>query len=42
VNPQQRIAIQNPCLLSMETMRPIHRCRSGSWTEVLTVNSGYE
>ena len=38
----QRVAIERPCRLAVETMHPRYRERNGITTVVLTVNSGYE
>jgi len=42
VNSQQRLALNAPCLLSIETLHPQYRRKAGVWSEVLTVNTGYE
>jgi len=39
---QQQIARVHPCLLSLETMNPMFAKRVGAWSEILTVNTGYE
>lgn len=42
VLPEHRIARDNHCRLAAETMHPRFRKQTGSWSQVLTVNSGYE
>lgn len=39
---QQRIAIEHPTRLAVETMHPRFRERNGITAVILTVNSGYE
>ena len=38
----QRIALTHPCYLAGETVHPRFAARSGAWSLVLTVNTGYE
>jgi hypothetical protein len=42
VNPAQRIAIENPCLLGEETAHPRFGYLVPSGSVVLSVNAGYE
>ena len=42
MTPEQLVALAAPCLLSVETMHPRYGRKVGAWTEVLTVNTGYE
>lgn len=42
MTPAQRIAITHPCYLAVETAHPRYGQRTGTWSLVLTVNSGYE
>ena len=42
MNTAQRLAITNPCRLAVETMHPRFATRTGRWSLVLTVNTGYE
>lgn len=42
MNPQQKIAYAQPCLLAIETMNPLYSSRRGAWSEVLTINTGHE
>ncbi len=42
MNRRQRIALQSPCLLSIETMRPEFAHIDRGHSTVLTVNRGYE
>lgn len=42
MTPAQYLAIRSPCLLAVETMLPKYASRRGSWSMVLTVNTGYE
>lgn len=42
MTPAQRIAIEHACLLSIETAHPRFGSRTGAWSQVLTVNTGYE
>lgn len=42
MTPEQKIALAMPCLLSIETTNPVYGRRIGAWSEVLTVNTGYE
>jgi len=42
MTPEQRIAITHPCHLAAETMHSRYRIRTGAWSTVLTVNTGYE
>lgn len=38
----QRVALAHPCYLAGETISPLFRHRSGAWSLVLTINTGYE
>lgn len=38
----QRIALAHPCYLGGETVNPRFGHRSGAWSLVLTINTGYE
>lgn len=38
----QTTALESPCYLACETMKPVFRRRAGPTTVVLTVNTGYE
>ena len=40
--PQQRKAINSPCYLGCEVVNPAFRKGCKSWSEILTVNVGYE
>lgn len=44
MTPEQRVAIENHCRLSIETMRPefSYAWPAAGCTVVLSVNSGYE
>jgi hypothetical protein len=42
MRPEHRIARDHHCRLAGETMHPRFAVRNGSWSRVLTVNSGYE
>jgi hypothetical protein len=42
MNARQRLALTHPCLLACETAHPRYGRSHGSWTSVLTVNTGYE
>lgn len=46
MTPEQAIALDRPCRLAGETLRPEFRSLVGGrlarWSLVLTVNSGYE
>ena len=42
MTPAQQIALAHPCHLAAQTLRPMFRTRSGAWSLVLTVNTGYE
>lgn len=42
MNGAQRLAYAAPCLLALETMNPRYGQRSGAWSTVLTINTGYE
>lgn len=42
MTPAQRTALTNACYLGGETVHPRFRQQIGSWSVVLTVNSGYE
>ncbi|HEY2848379.1 MAG TPA: hypothetical protein VGI97_00750 [Gemmatimonadaceae bacterium] len=42
MNPAQRIAIENPCLLGEETAHPRFGYLVPSGSVVLSVNAGYE
>ena len=42
MNTAQRIALAHPCHLAAETVHPRYGLRVGSWSLVLTVNTGYE
>jgi hypothetical protein len=39
---EQRVALTHPCLLSFEVLNPVFARKIGAWSEVLTVNTGYE
>jgi hypothetical protein len=38
----QRIALAHPCYLAGECVHPRFGNRSGAWSLVLTINTGYE
>jgi len=38
----QRIAFAHPCYLAGETVNPRFGHRTGAWSLVLTINTGYE
>jgi hypothetical protein len=38
----QRIALLHPCYLAGETVHPRFGHRSGAWSLILTINTGYE
>lgn len=42
MTPAQSTALAHPCLLAGETYHPRFRSRSGAWSLVLTINTGYE
>lgn len=42
MTPEQRMALAATCRLSVECMHPRYGRKVGAWTEVLTVNTGYE
>lgn len=42
MSPAQRIALMHPCHLAAETMHPRFRSQAGTWSLVLTINTGYE
>lgn len=44
MNRPQRIALDHHCRLATETMHPrfVRLIRSGTYSVILTVNSGYE
>jgi hypothetical protein len=42
MTPAQQLAISQPCYLGGETVHPRYRSGNGRWSQVLTVNSGYE
>jgi hypothetical protein len=42
MTPAQQIALRHPCYLGGETIHPRYGSRSGAWSLVLTVNTGYE
>jgi len=42
MKPEHRIALEHHCRLGAETMHPRFAKRIGSWSAILTVNSGYE
>jgi hypothetical protein len=42
MTPQQSIALAHPCLLGGQTIHPMFSSRSGAWSLVLTINTGYE
>lgn len=42
MNTAQRIALTHPCYLGAETVHRRYAHRSGAWSLVLTVNTGYE
>jgi hypothetical protein len=42
MTPAQSIALAHPCLLAGETVHPRFGSRHGAWSQVLTINTGYE
>jgi hypothetical protein len=38
----QEVALAHPCYLAGETVHPRFRQMTGAWSQVLTVNAGYE
>jgi|GEM_PF-5585599 len=42
MTPAQSIALAHPCLLAGQTINPLYGSRSGAWSQVLTINTGYE
>ena len=42
MTPAQTIALAHPCYLAGETVNPRFGQRSGAWSLVLTINTGYE
>jgi hypothetical protein len=42
MTPAQTIALATPCYLGGETIAARYRSGNGRWSQVLTVNSGYE
>lgn len=42
MTPAQTVALAHPCYLAVETAHPRFRQRVGSWSLVLTVNTGHE
>ena len=42
MNTAQQIALKHPCYLAAETLHPRFRNRSGAWSLILTINTGYE
>lgn len=42
MTPQQTIAFTHPCHLAAQTVHPMYGTRSGAWSLVLTINTGYE
>jgi hypothetical protein len=42
MTPEQRIALAAPSLLSFEALHERYHRKVGVWSEVLTINTGYE
>lgn len=42
MNGRQRLALASPCLLAVETTHPKYHTTTGTWSEILTINTGHE